>query len=174
MSNIRHIQPDNGIIIGIPMTLTALAIIWTTHCVWAAALAVICAVIVPIALYRCSARQLSRCTRLPHPAVAIMQSFTTIFCGSIILGLVLYLYLNFAEPTWIADTMQRLADIYAGSQFSQHITTLLARGHIPTAIEASMVTILLAMFTGCSVSVLLTPLAMRARAKQLAQNDKNN
>lgn len=157
---------DDGVVVGGLMSLTALAVVWTTHCVWVGALAAVAAIGVPVALYYGTSRWLSSLSELPHPAVALMHGFTTVFCGCILLGLTVYLYLGFVEPHWTALTMQHLATEMAGSGIGRAAASLAAHGHIPSAIQSSMIVMLLAMFGGCSATLLLTPLALRSNAKR--------
>lgn len=157
---------DDGVVVGGLMSLTALAVVWTTHCVWVGALAAVTAIGVPTAIYCCTRRWLASMSELPHPAVALMHGFTMVFCGCILLGLAVYLYLEFAEPQWTAATMQRLATEMADSGIGRAAASLLAHGHIPSAIQSSMIVMLLAMFGGCSATLLLTPIAMRGNAKR--------
>ena len=161
---------DDGVVVGGLMSLTALAIVWTTHCVWVGALAAVAAIGVPVALYCCSRRWLAAVPEQPHPAVALMHGFTTVFCGCILLGLTVYLYLGYAEPHWTALTMQRLATEMADSGIGRATASLMAHGHIPSAIQSSMIVMLLAMFGGCSATLLLTPLALRNNAKRRKSN----
>ena len=161
---------DDGVVVGGLMSLTALAIVWTTHCVWFGALAAVSAVGVPVALYCCTRRWLAAVPEQPHPAVALMHGFTTVFCGCILLGLTVYLYLGYAEPHWTALTMQRLATEMADSGIGRATASLMAHGHIPSAIQSSMIVMLLAMFGGCSATLLLTPLALRNNAKRRKSN----
>gem|GEM_PF-1357806 len=161
---------DDGVVVGGLMSLTALAIVWTTHCVWFGALAAVAAIGVPVAMHCCSRRWLAAVPEQPHPAVALMHGFTTVFCGCILLGLTVYLYLGYAEPQWTAMIMQRLATEMADSGIGRAAASLLAHGHIPSAIQSSMIVMLLAMFGGCSATMLLTPLALRSNAKRRKPN----
>lgn len=157
---------DDGVVVGGLMSLTALAVVWTTHCVWAGALAAVTAIGVPVAMYYCTSRWLTSLSEQPHPAVALMQGFTTVFCGCILLGLTVYLYLNFAEPQWTDLTMRQLAVTQGDNDLGRAMDSLVAHGHIPSAIQSSMFVMLLAMFGGCSATMLLTPLALRNNAKR--------
>lgn len=156
---------DDGVVIGGLMSLTALAIVWTTHCVWVGALAAVAAIGVPVAMYYCTSRWLTSLSEQPHPAVALMQGFTMVFCGCILLGLTVYLYLGYAEPQWTDLTMRQLAVTQGDNGLGRAMASLVAHGHIPSAIQSSMFVMLLAMFGGCSATLLLTPLALRNNAK---------
>lgn len=156
---------DDGVVIGGLMSLTALAIVWTTHCVWVGALAAVAAIGVPVAMYYCTSRWLTSLSEQPHPAVALMQGFTMVFCGCILLGLTVYLYLGYAEPQWTDLTMRQLAATQSDNGLGHAMASLVAHGHIPSAIQSSMFVMLLAMFGGCSATLLLTPLALRNNAK---------
>lgn len=156
---------DDGVVVGGLMSLTALAIVWTTHCVWVVALAAVAAIGVPVAMYYCTSRWLTSLSEQPHPAVALMQGFTMVFCGCILLGLTVYLYLGYAEPQWTDLTMRQLAVTQGDNGLGRAMASLVAHGHIPSAIQSSMFVMLLAMFGGCSASLLLTPLALRNNAK---------
>lgn len=156
---------DDGVVIGGLMSLTALAIVWTTHCVWIGALAAVAAIGVPVAMYYCTSRWLTSLSEQPHPAVALMQGFTMVFCGCILLGLTVYLYLGYAEPQWTDLTMRQLAVTQGDNGLGRAMASLVAHGHIPSAIQSSMFVMLLAMFGGCSATLLLTPLALRNNAK---------
>lgn len=157
---------DDGVVIGGLMSLTALAIVWTTHCVWVGALAAVAAIGVPVAMYYCTSRWLTSLSEQPHPAVALMQGFTMVFCGCILLGLTVYLYLGYAEPQWTDLTMRQLAVTQGDNGLGRAMASLVAHGHIPSAIQSSMFVMLLAMFGGCSATLLLTPLALRNNAKR--------
>ena len=156
---------DDGVVVGGLMSLTALAIVWTTHCVWVGALAAVAAIGVPVAMYYCTSRWLTSLSEQPHPAVALMQGFTMVFCGCILLGLTVYLYLGYAEPQWTDLTMRQLAVTQGDNGLGRAMASLVAHGHIPSAIQSSMFVMLLAMFGGCSATLLLTPLALRNNAK---------
>lgn len=156
---------DDGVVVGGLMSLTALAIVWTTHCVWVGALATVAAIGVPVAMYYCTSRWLTSLSEQPHPAVALMQGFTMVFCGCILLGLTVYLYLGYAEPQWTDLTMRQLAVTQGDNGLGRAMASLVAHGHIPSAIQSSMFVMLLAMFGGCSATLLLTPLALRNNAK---------
>lgn len=156
---------DDGVVVGGLMSLTALAIVWTTHCVWVGALAAVAAIGVPVAMYYCTSRWLTSLSEQPHPAVALMQGFTMVFCGCILLGLTVYLYLGYAEPQWTDLTMRQLAVTQGDNGLGRAMALLVAHGHIPSAIQSSMFVMLLAMFGGCSATLLLTPLALRNNAK---------
>lgn len=157
---------DDGVVVGGLMSLTALAIVWTTHCVWVGALAAVTAIGVPMAMYCCTRRWLASLSEQPHPAVALMQGFTMVFCGCILLGLTVYLYLNFAEPQWCELTMRQLAVTQSDNGLGRAMASLVMHGHIPSAIQSSMIVMLLAMFGGCSAMMLLTPLALRSNSKR--------
>lgn len=157
---------DDGVVVGGLMSLTALAIVWTTHCVWVGALAAVAAIGVPVAMYYCTGRWLTSLSEQPHPAVALMQGFTTVFCGCILLGLAVYLYLGYAEPQWTDLTMRQLAVTQGDNGLGRAMASLVIHGHIPSAIQSSMIVMLLAMFGGCSATMLLTPLALRNNAKR--------
>lgn len=157
---------DDGVVVGGLMSLTALAIVWTTHCVWVGALAAVAAIGVPVAMYYCTSRWLTSLSEQPHPAVALMQGFTMVFCGCILLGLTVYLYLGYAEPQWTDLTMRQLAVTQGDNGLGRAMASLVAHGHIPSAIQSSMFVMLLAMFGGCSATLLLTPLALRNNAKR--------
>lgn len=156
---------DDGVVVGGLMSLTALAIVWTTHCVWVGALAAVAAIGVPVAMYYCTSRWLTSLSEQPHPAVALMQGFPMVFCGCILLGLTVYLYLGYAEPQWTDLTMRQLAVTQGDNGLGRAMASLVAHGHIPSAIQSSMFVMLLAMFGGCSATLLLTPLALRNNAK---------
>ena len=156
---------DDGVVVGGLMSLTALAIVWTTHCVWVGALAAVAAIGVPVAMYYCTSRWLTSLSEQPHPAVALMQGFTIVFCGCILLGLTVYLYLGYTEPQWTDLTMRQLAVTQGDNGLGRAMASLVAHGHIPSAIQSSMFVMLLAMFGGCSATLLLTPLALRNNAK---------
>lgn len=157
---------DDGVVVGGLMSLTALAIVWTTHCVWVGALAAVAAIGVPVAMYYCTSRWLTSLSEQPHPAVALMQGFTMVFCGCILLGLTVYLYLGYAEPQWTDMTMRQLAATQSDNGLGRAMASLVMHGHIPSAIQSSMIVMLLAMFGGCSATMLLTPLALRNNAKR--------
>lgn len=163
---------DDGVVVGGLMSLTALAVVWTTHCVWVGALAAVAAIGVPVAMYCCTSRWLASLPEQPHPAVALMQGFTTVFCGCILLGLTVYLYLGYAEPQWTDLTMRQLAATQCGNGLGRATASLVMHGHIPSAIQSSMIVMLLAMFGGCSASLLLTPLAMKRNAKRRKSNTR--
>ena len=118
-----------------------------------------------VAMYYCTSRWLTSLSEQPHPAVALMQGFTMVFCGCILLGLTVYLYLGYAEPQWTDLTMRQLAVTQGDNGLGRAMTSLVAHGHIPSAIQSSMFVMLLAMFGGCSATLLLTPLALRNNAK---------
>lgn len=102
----------------------------TTHCVWVGALAAVAAIGVPVAMYYCTSRWLTSLSEQPHPAVALMQGFTMVFCGCMLLGLTVYLYLGYAEPQWTDLTMRQLAVTQGDNGLGRAMASLVAHGHI--------------------------------------------
>lgn len=122
-------------------------------------LMVICVPVVAYTLMKRGYRQ--------HPAerpfsTLWMHGITIFLCGSLILGIVQYVYTRFVNPMFITQIAQSAADAYMSlpgenyRHFGQTMQQIIDKHLLPTPIGFAFSVIWLVSFSGCMISLVIT------------------
>jgi len=89
-----------------------------------------------------------------------MHGIMTFLCGSLLLAVIMYLFLRFVEPTFIADTVREMASVYRaiGSNDAEKIAdvfqSMIDRHMLPTPITLTFSALWLGSFSGAVISMI--------------------
>lgn len=89
-----------------------------------------------------------------------MHGIMTFLCGSLLLAAIMYLYLRFIEPTFIADTVRDVVSVYRaiGSNDAEKIADVLQsmidRHMLPSPIALTFSALWLGSFSGAVISLI--------------------
>jgi len=163
---------EDGLVMGAYLSVLVLASMLTAQMPWLAFVAIALMLGVPFVTYRMICRGMDRGFRTTqHFAASWMHGITIFIFGSLIMGVVMYVYLRFINPDYIASNWRLTIAVLNADTSGQSAETAraLARMYdekmLPSAIQMSFAMMWLVAFTGSILSLLLTALARRMRGE---------
>ncbi len=86
-------------------------------------------------------------------------------CGSLISGLVAFIFLRWIEPTFIIDQINTIIEIYRSldmddaEELAEALQLMIDNNLVPTAIQSVIQTCMLSVFTGSILSIIVALIA---------------
>lgn len=96
-----------------------------------------------------------------HFSTIWMHGITIFICGSLILGVAIYIYFRFVKPLEIASMVQAAADIYMAQddvelqRYGRVFQSMINRHELPTPISIAFGVMWLGSFTGSMLSLVV-------------------
>ena len=90
-----------------------------------------------------------------------VQGIAMFFCATLLLAMFEYIYLRFINPTFMVDTLNRMADAFSvsgtadGEKTAGMLRGMLKQNLVPNAINVALETIWTGVFTGSLLSALM-------------------
>lgn len=153
---------DDGLILGVYMSVCFLCIASTMHSTLLGVCGIAMAAGVPVIVYFMLRRGFrSDSCRTTFSALWV-EGIATFFFGGLLVALTAYLYLRFINPAYITSTVLEAADIYGASgdaeleQWGKAMRAMVDGKMLPSPSEVAVNVLWLAVFTGSVLSMILS------------------
>ena len=161
VKNVYRQGAEDGLTFGILLTMISLAFIYSGASSLISVLAVVLLLLPPVALYLFQYRYATRVNNLADISALWMLGLMISLCGSLICGVVTYVWLQYVEPTFIYDQVQGAINVWkqvpemSSDPMLENMQHAIDGGLLPSPIEFVMNMILLTTFLGSLQSLLL-------------------
>ena len=160
---------DNGFVFGLYLTALffALAYSLTVPILGLVALVMMCGV--PVITYYYLHKGYAKEYGTSTFSALWMQGIVMFFCGSLIMALAAYLFLQWVQPEYIMNLLISARDTYSsidwdrGQEIAHTIDLMISQHLIPTPIQVAMEILWMGVFSGSLLSILTALLVGAAR-----------
>lgn len=163
---------DNGLPLGLLMALGMVLMAWSTAGEAAGlsptrrmgTLALIALILVPVSSWAQLRHSYRTAEVTPTWADLWTQGVTAFGCGSLIMGLAMYAYMQWVHPTYITDLVQMAGRYYGelgtaeGLEWQRRLEAVTQQGLLPSPIMLSVQLMLLCTFVGSIWAMLMAGL----------------
>lgn len=172
---------EDGLWFGAYLSVLMLAILMTVHVELLSLLAVAMILGVPFLVYKTLRRGIADREDGGRFAEACMHGISIFFFGALIMGVAMYVYLRFADPSYLPTNIKQLIAALRQSGTAEDLETarqlqnMIDRKLLPGAIQMVFGTIWMVVFSGTMLTMLLSAFAINQerRRKIAAGTDKN-
>lgn len=166
---------DDGIVMGLYLTVMFFASIFSASLpvlTWLALLMMVC---VPLLVWRLMSRYHRLLGQASSFAMLWMYGVVMFFCGMLITGVALEVYMTWIHPGYVAEQLQSLAALkgdYPGSYLdtmAEMARSMLDAHFIPAPINLVAELVMMAIVSGSLLSIILSALlTIRSRRRPVA------
>lgn len=153
---------EDGVLFGIMLSAVSLAFIYSAHSVAVSYLAILLLLAVPVVLYMLLHRYYVKSDGFAEFSAIWMLGILISLFGSLICGVVTYVWLQYLEPTFIYDQVKAAIDVYESipemrdSDMVVGMKRAIEEGLLPSPIELVVNMIMLTTFIGSLLSVIIS------------------
>lgn len=164
---------DDGLFFGIYLIIMFFASAFSMAVPFAGLLSIILLLGVPFLIYRFLRRSYVNDNGTTQFSALWVQGITTFFCGSLISGIVAFIYMRWINPDFILSQVQALIDVYMttdwveGKEIAEVLKKMIANNMLPTPINIVIESIWLAVFTGSILSMILSIVVQTRKIKKI-------
>ena len=164
-NNLYKHSAEAGLGFGVLLSVVSLSFIYSSESAILSLIAILLLMALPVVLYALQHRFVTRSSAPAEISSLWMLGLMISLFGSLICGVVTYVWLQYVEPTFISDQAQAAVDAYKTipeMQGSELVTTMqraIDEGLLPSAIEFVINMILLTTFLGSIVSLITACIA---------------
>ena len=159
---------DDGFLLGLYFTALFFAIVYSMTVPLLSMTALLMMAGVPVVTYVFLRRSYVADYGTTRFSALWMQGIVMFFCGSLILALVSFVFMQWIVPDYIVSTMRSVIELYSGSDLQQGreaaelLQTAMDSGMVPKPIQVSMELLWSGVFTGSILSIVVA-LIVQAR-----------
>ena len=162
---------DDGLYFGIYLIIMFFASAYSMSIPFAGLLSMLLILGVPFLIYRFLLRSYVYDYGTTQFSALWVQGITTFFCGSLISGIVAFIYMKWINPDFIVNQIQALIDIYQatnwaeGKEIANILNKSIENNLLPTPINIVFESIWLAVFTGSILSMIVSLIVQARKVK---------
>lgn len=171
---------EDGLGFGIYLSFLMLAMMLTFHEPLLSLVSLAMIIGVPFLAYRSLRRGVRGRQYGGRFSEAWMHGISVFFFGALIMGLVMYVYIRFFDPDYIADNVRHAIVVLRDNPSADSMETarrlqmMIDKKLLPGPIQLVFATIWLVVFTGSLLSMLLSMIAINSERKRSIEKRSDN
>lgn len=162
---------EDGVYFGAILSAVVLSMLLTVRVPFLSLLSIVLIAFVPFMAYKYILRGVYQRGEQGRLSEAWMHGISIFFFGALIMGVVMYVYLRFVDPGFMAVNVKQAVVVLRDSGTEESLSTarrlqyMVDHKMLPNAIEWTFVTMWLVIMTGTMLSVILAAIAHSRRTR---------